>query len=146
MGTDQSSAQPPGVRRVPGPADPHSHRQGLIRTAQAAGASDDVIAALRAIPPEEYTNRAEVARPVPANLASNLGLSPGHQAQQARQVRRHGPRRVSQYQRDAPKQALDGLAGAARRHQRRAGSRDRREARQGKADSTYPAASSYPAE
>ena len=100
-------ASPDEVVRTLRDVDFPASKQDLIRTAQAAGASDDVIAALRAIPPEENRNRAEVARFVPANPASDLGLSPGRQAQQARQVRRHGPRRVSQYQRDAPKPALD---------------------------------------
>jgi hypothetical protein len=36
----------------------------LIRAAQASGAPGEVIRALRAIPPEEYANREEVARSV----------------------------------------------------------------------------------
>ena len=41
----------------------------LIRAAQASGA---VIRALRAIPPEEYANREEVARSVPKAPAEEL--------------------------------------------------------------------------
>lgn len=82
-------------------------KEELVRAAEAAGAPDDVVAALRAIPPEEYANRAEVARSIPADPASDLGLSPGQRAQQARQGRRHHPQGVSQHLRDVPKPALD---------------------------------------
>jgi hypothetical protein len=86
-------------------ADFPATKQDLILTAQAAGAPDEVIAALRAIPPEEYRNRAEVARSVPVDPPP--GTSPGQRAQQARQARQHGPRPLSQYQRDAPQPVVE---------------------------------------
>jgi Protein of unknown function (DUF2795) len=44
----------------------------LIRAARAAGAPGEVIRALRAIPPEEYVNREEVARSMPKDPAEEL--------------------------------------------------------------------------
>jgi Protein of unknown function (DUF2795) len=59
-----------------------------------AGAPDNVIAALRAIPPEEYANRAEVTRSIPTDPAADLDLSPAQRPEQARETRhreRHAP-------------------------------------------------------
>lgn len=39
-----------------------AHRDDLVRAAEQAGAPEDVIKALRAMPPEEYGNKAEVMR------------------------------------------------------------------------------------
>lgn len=79
----------------------------LIRAAQAAGASDDLIAALRAIPPVEYANREEVARSVPVDPAAEAGLSPAQRAEAARERRRHGGQHLSQYLREVPKPPLE---------------------------------------
>ncbi|WP_234439047.1 DUF2795 domain-containing protein [Streptomyces sp. NRRL B-3229] len=72
------------------------------------GGSEEIVAALRAIPPDEYTNKDEVARSVRVDPASGLGLSPAQRAEQARK----GGRRQSQHLRDAPKppvqEELDG--------------------------------------
>jgi hypothetical protein len=79
----------------------------LIRAAQAAGASDDLIRALRAIPPEEYANRAEVARAIPVDPAAEAGLSPAQRAEQAREQRHHGGQHLSQYAREVPKPPVE---------------------------------------
>jgi hypothetical protein len=90
----------------------------LIQVAEAARAPDDVIAALRAIPPEEYANRAEVLRSLPADPAADLGLSPAQRAEQARQTRhRRHPQRLSERMREVPKPPLeDDPARSGERH------------------------------
>jgi hypothetical protein len=79
----------------------------LIRAAQAACAPGEVIRALRAIPPEEYANREEVARSVPQDPAEELQLSPAQRAAQARERRHHGGQHLSQYLREVPKPAVE---------------------------------------
>ncbi|MFF5041193.1 DUF2795 domain-containing protein [Streptomyces nigra] len=54
------------------------------------GGSQEVVAALRAIPPDEYANKDEVARPVRMDPASDLDLSPAQHAEQARKGGRPG--------------------------------------------------------
>ena len=87
-------------------------KEELIRAAEAAGASEDVMRALRAIPPEVYRNRAEVARSVPGDPARELGVTPAQRAEQARERRRHGGEHLSQYLREVPEppvqEELDG--------------------------------------
>ncbi|WP_413755854.1 DUF2795 domain-containing protein [Streptomyces sp. MMBL 11-3] len=68
------------------------------------GASDGVVAALRAIPPDEYANKDEVARSVRVDPASDLGLSPAQRAEQARMGGRPGQ---SQHLRDVPKPPIE---------------------------------------
>lgn len=65
MSTDQLRQ---ALRDVDFPAG----KDELIRAAQASGAPGEVIRALRAIPPEEYANREEVARSVPKDPAEEL--------------------------------------------------------------------------
>lgn len=77
------------------PAD----KERLVEAAKGAGASGDVVAALRAMPPEEYGSPAEVARSVKVDPASDLGLS---EAQRAEQAREGGKRGLSQHLRDVP--------------------------------------------
>ena len=50
------------VRDVTYPAG----KDDLLAAAEAAGAGEDVLKALRAVPVEEYANSAEVARSIPA--------------------------------------------------------------------------------
>jgi hypothetical protein len=68
----------------------------LLRAARERGAPGEVLDALRALPPEEYASRAEVARSVPVDPAP--ARSAGQRAAQARQH----PRRVAQHLRDVP--------------------------------------------
>ena len=58
---------------------------------------------LRAIPPEVYRNREEVARSIPDDPAEELGVTPAQRAEQARERRRHGGEHLSQYLREVPK-------------------------------------------
>lgn len=83
------------LKDVDFPAD----KQDLVRAAQAAGAPEPVVAALRAIPPVEYANRDEVARSVPTRPDGDY--SEAQRAEQARERNRH--RNLSQYQREVPK-------------------------------------------
>lgn len=66
-----------------------------------------MIRALRAIPPEEYANREEVARSVPTDPAEELQPSPAQRAAQARERRHHGGQHLSQYLREVPKPAVE---------------------------------------
>jgi hypothetical protein len=57
----------------------------LLRAARRSGASDEVVAALRGVPPEQYANKEDVARSVRVDPDSDLGHSPAQRAEQARQ-------------------------------------------------------------
>jgi hypothetical protein len=72
----------------------------LVDAARRANASPEVIKALRGIPPEQYTNREDVAHSVRLDADSDLGHSP---AQSAEQARKGGKPGLSQHLRDAPK-------------------------------------------
>ncbi len=82
-------------------------KQELIRAAKAAGAPEELIRALRAIPPEVYRNREEVARSIPGDPAEELDVTPAQRAEQARERRRHGGEHLSQYLREVPKPPLE---------------------------------------
>jgi hypothetical protein len=79
-------------------------KDDLIRAAQAAGASAEVVKALRAIPPVEYANREEVARSVPADPAADRGVSPAQRAEQARLGGKPG---LSERLREVPKPPIE---------------------------------------
>jgi hypothetical protein len=78
-------------------------KEELLRAAADAGAPPEVLKALRAIPPEEYANRSQVARSVPTDPAADLRPSPAQRAEQARERRRRGPQLMSEYEREVPK-------------------------------------------
>ena len=82
-------------------------KEDLLRAANDAGAPPEVLKALRAIPPEEYANRAEVARSVPTDPAADLHPTAAQRAEQARERRRRGPHPVSEYQREVPKPPIE---------------------------------------
>ncbi|MDH6228463.1 MULTISPECIES: DUF2795 domain-containing protein [Streptomyces] len=84
------------IKDVDFPAD----KNQLIDAARTSGASEGVVAALRGIPPEEYTNRDDVARSVRTDPASDLGVNASQRAQQARAGGRPGQ---SQHLREVPK-------------------------------------------
>jgi hypothetical protein len=60
------------------PAD----KDALLATAERAGAPEEVLRSIRAIPPVEYRSRAEVARSV--RIDPGAGRDPGQAAAQAR--------------------------------------------------------------
>jgi hypothetical protein len=82
-------------------------KQDLLQAADDAGAPPEVLKALRALPPEQYANRAEVARSVPTDPAADLRPSAAQRAGQARERRHRGPRPLSEYQREVPKPAIE---------------------------------------
>ncbi|MEV8593442.1 DUF2795 domain-containing protein [Streptomyces sp. NPDC052012] len=88
------------LENVDFPAD----KTRLLDAARSAGASGDVTAALRGIPPETYTNREDIARSVRTDPDSDLGHSPAQRAEQARQGGRPGQ---SQYLREVPKPPVE---------------------------------------
>ncbi|MCV2460950.1 DUF2795 domain-containing protein [Streptomyces sp. ICN988] len=79
-------------------------KEELVQAAVRSGASPEVVKALRAIPPEQYANREEVARSVRVDPDSDLGLSPAQRAEQAREGGRQGQ---SQHLRDVPKPPVE---------------------------------------
>ena len=82
-------------------------KEELIRAAEVAGAPEEMIRALRAIPPEVYRNLGEVARSIPGDPAEELGVTLAQRAEQARERRRHGGEHLSQYLREVPKPPLE---------------------------------------
>ncbi|MBC7271378.1 MAG: DUF2795 domain-containing protein [Streptomyces sp.] len=81
-------------------ADFPAGKDELVDAAKRAGASHDVVAALRGMPRESYANREEVARSVRVAPDSDLGLSEAQRAEQARKGGRPGQ---SQHLREVPK-------------------------------------------
>jgi hypothetical protein len=67
----------------------------LVAAAERAGAPEAVIRSLRAVPPVEYRNRAEVMRSVPVDPGA--GRSAGRAAEQART---RAPSGVAEHMRD----------------------------------------------
>ncbi|AYN42809.1 DUF2795 domain-containing protein [Streptomyces dangxiongensis] len=82
------------LKDVSFPAD----KDRLLSAAREAGASDEVVEALRGIPAEEYGGREHVARAVRAD--PDLGHDATRRAERARHGGRPG---VAQHLRDAPK-------------------------------------------
>ncbi|MGV9255661.1 DUF2795 domain-containing protein [Streptomyces sp. NPDC003697] len=76
----------------------------LIEAAKRSGASQEVIKALRGLPPEQYANRKEVVRSVRLPADSDLDLSDAQRAEQAREGGRPGQ---SQHLRDVPKPPVE---------------------------------------
>ncbi|MEV6182419.1 DUF2795 domain-containing protein [Streptomyces sp. NPDC052016] len=79
-------------------------KEELIQAADRAGASQEVVKALRGIPPEQYANREEVARSVRVAPDSDLDLSPAQRAEQAREGGRPGQ---SQHLREVPRPPVE---------------------------------------
>ncbi len=89
------------------PIDYPASKEELLRAAQDAGAPEEIIRALRAIPPEQYANRTEVMRSVPTDPAQDLHPDAAQRAEQAREQRHHGPQHLSQYEREVPKPPIE---------------------------------------
>ncbi len=62
----------------------------LVEHARNNGADEATVRALRAMPPFEYTNLAEVQRSVPLDKAEEEGQSDSDKAQQQRKQQRQG--------------------------------------------------------
>jgi cation diffusion facilitator CzcD-associated flavoprotein CzcO len=75
-------------------------KEQLVSAARRAGASDEVVAALRGIPAEGYAGRAEVARSVRVDPDPHPGRGAGRRT---RQARRGGKPGVSQHLREEPR-------------------------------------------
>ncbi|MEU2061227.1 DUF2795 domain-containing protein [Streptomyces sp. NPDC013455] len=84
------------LRDVTYPAD----KDRLVSAAREAGASEEVVKALRGMPAEEYAGDPEVARSVRVDPESDLGLD---DAQRAEQSRHGGKPGLSQHLREEPK-------------------------------------------
>ncbi|MGX1274159.1 DUF2795 domain-containing protein [Streptomyces phaeoluteigriseus] len=75
-------------------------KEQLVEGARRAGASEEVVKALRAVPQEEYTSPQDVARSVRTDPDSDLGHNATQRAAQAREGGKQG---LSQHLRDVPK-------------------------------------------
>ncbi|GGT33399.1 DUF2795 domain-containing protein [Streptomyces kurssanovii] len=84
------------IKDVDFPAD----KEKLMSAARGAGASEEVVKALRGIPPERYDNRDDVARSVRTDPDSDLGHTASQKAEQARKGGKPG---LSEHLRDASK-------------------------------------------
>ena len=76
-------------------------KDDLLATAQAAGASEDVLQALRALPVEDYANAQEVTRSVPTEEAP----TDAHTA--AQQARGQATSRIAAGEREVPPDPTD---------------------------------------
>lgn len=88
------------LQNVDFPAD----KTQLLEAARSAGASGEVMSALRGIPPETYTNRDDIVRSVRTDPDSDLGNSPAQRGEQARQGGKPG---LSQHLREVPKSPIE---------------------------------------
>ncbi|MEU2927238.1 DUF2795 domain-containing protein [Streptomyces sp. NPDC007251] len=84
------------VKDVSYPAD----KEHLVEAAREAGASDEVLKALRGIPAEQYTGREDVARSVRVDPDSDLDRTAAQRAEQAREGGKPG---LSQHLREEPR-------------------------------------------
>ncbi|MFI5685267.1 DUF2795 domain-containing protein [Streptomyces sp. NPDC051636] len=84
------------IKDVDFPAD----KDRLVTAARSAGASEEVVKALRGIPPEQYTSREDVARSVRVDPDSDLGYNATQRAEQAREGGKPG---LSQHLREEPR-------------------------------------------
>ncbi|MEU7620693.1 DUF2795 domain-containing protein [Micromonospora rifamycinica] len=69
-----------------------AEKDAVVRQAEREGAPPDVLRALRALPPVDYANDAEVARSAAIEAASEIST-----AQRARQAKTRRPQRVAQH-------------------------------------------------
>jgi hypothetical protein len=74
-----------------------AHRDDLVRAAEQAGAPQDVIKALRGMPPEDYGSKAEVMRS--AHTPAEPDQDPGFKAARARDKRHQ---RIAEPLREVP--------------------------------------------
>ncbi|MCF6522640.1 DUF2795 domain-containing protein [Streptomyces sp. JJ36] len=88
------------LQNVDFPAD----KEQLLREAEREGASEEVLTALRGIPPEEYGNRQDVARSVRTEPDSDI---PHTAAQRAQQARLGGKPGQSQHLREVPRTPIE---------------------------------------
>jgi hypothetical protein len=98
---------PDQVLRYLDTVDYPADKDTLVATAERAGAPEDVLRSIRAIPPVDYRNRAEVVRSV------RLDPAPGRSASRAaEQARTDAPPGVAEHLRDPQE---DRVKGAQRR-------------------------------
>jgi hypothetical protein len=79
-------------------------KDDLLAAAQDAGASPEVLKALRGVPPDEYANRDEVARSVRLDPDYDVQTSASQKAEQQRQGGRQGQ---SQHLREVPQTPIE---------------------------------------
>jgi hypothetical protein len=92
------------LRDVDDPAD----KEALVAAAEQAGAPEAVIRSLRAIPPVEYRNRAEVQRSVPVDPGAVRSAS-----RAAEQARTRAPAGVTEHMREPREDRVNGTSRGA---------------------------------
>ena len=85
------------IRRALGALDFPADKDEIVAAAQAAGADDETLRALRALPRADYLNVAEVVRSADLDPAAREGQTASDKALQARQ---HDKRRVAEHMRE----------------------------------------------
>src|SRR4051794_20808268 len=93
---------PEQVRQYLGDVDFPADKDTLVAAAERAGAPEEVVKAIRAIPPVDYGSKAEVVRSVPVDPA------PGHDT--GAQERASAPRGVSASSRSPQEDRVSGQA------------------------------------
>ncbi len=91
------------VLRYLGDVDYPADKDELIDGAERAGAPEAVVRSLRAIPPVEYRNRAEVVRSVPVDPGAGRSAS-----RAAEQARTHAPAGVAEHLREPRDDRVNG--------------------------------------
>ncbi|GAA4934149.1 DUF2795 domain-containing protein [Streptomyces coeruleoprunus] len=90
----------PDIMKAIKSADFPASKEDLVEAARRSGASEEVVKALRGIPPEQYTNRDDVAHSVRVDVDSDQDTNRSRRAEQARQGGKPG---LAQGLRDVPK-------------------------------------------
>ena len=86
---------PDQVVQYLGDVDYPAAKEVLVTAAERAGAPEAVVHSLRAIPPVEYRNRAEVMRSVPVDPGAGRSAS-----RAAEQARTRAPAKVAEHMRE----------------------------------------------
>ncbi len=94
---------PDEVVRYLADVDYPAGKEELVAAAERAGAPEAVVHALRAIPPDEYGNRAEVTRSVPVDPGAGRSAS-----RAAAQARTRTPAGVAEHMREPREDRVDG--------------------------------------
>ncbi|GAB3143140.1 DUF2795 domain-containing protein [Microbispora hainanensis] len=85
------------VREALSSVDFPADKQSLVQQAADAGASEQALRLLRALPLGTYANKAEVLRSIPRDPDEEEGLSPAELARRARERTGKGRGRVAEH-------------------------------------------------
>lgn len=86
-----------------------ANKDTLVAEAERHGGDDDAIRMLRALPPVDYRNRAEVLRSIDINAAENAGKSASDRGRQRRDDAHRG---VAEHMRDVEASPIEQEVGS----------------------------------